>query len=109
MEMSLWSFHHIQELIGGKFLPDGASNPEFFICASRGIERTIGGAVRGLLRAHVMTYVWSRKACVWAQAFIGMGWRPTPYIQRFLNMIFSAYIFNLLNYIRLFIHMLSFF
>ena len=22
----------------------------------------------------------ARKACVWAQAFVGMGWRPTPYI-----------------------------
>ena len=21
----------------------------------------------------------ARKACVWAQAFVGMGWRPTPY------------------------------
>ena len=65
-----------------------SSNPEFFICASRGIERTIGGAVRGLLRAHVM---YGQERHVWARALIGMGWRPTSYI-RFLNMIFCLYL-----------------
>ena len=79
MEKSLRRSYHLQELIGGNFLPE-------FSLGNEEMKERLAALCEDF--HELMSFMGkcekesvAKKACVWAQAFVGMGWRPTPYIQ----------------------------